>query len=101
MTTTGRCPVCGGELRVDTRKGVKFSKCLSCGAALLDAAAFNRLLPPETLPGPTVGEHDYPYHHPQDDHGHASARPQPPFAPTWSASPPKRRGDGRGLMFGR
>lgn len=101
MRTTDRCPACGGELRADTRGGVAFRRCLSCGSALLDAAALDRLLPPTSPRGPRRADYDYPVHRPQDDLGHAAGRPKPTFAPPWGAAATGRTDDGRGLIFGR
>lgn len=100
MTASGRCPACGGELRTAERQGVTFRQCLACGSAVLDRASINALLPPATPPGPAQSDYDYPVHYPQDDRGHAAARPQPPFAPPWASDTAADPG-GLGLMFGR
>lgn len=99
MTASGRCPACGGELRVATRHGATFRRCLACHTTVVDAALFDRLLPPETPPGPQYDGYPGPEPQPQQDHGHGAGRPRPPFAPPWSASGPDRP-DGSDLMFG-
>lgn len=100
--TPGRCPTCGGELYEATRNGVRFRRCLACGSALLDAAALEGLLPSPTPRGPQQSDYDYPVHYPQDDRGHAAARPKPAFSPDWSSSeaPASDDPDAARLMYG-
>lgn len=102
MTASGRCPVCGGELRSAVRRELVFRRCLSCATTLLDATDFDRLVPPDSPPGP-VADRDYIEPQPQRDHGHASGRPRPPFAPSWGsagAGMTEPDADGVRLMFG-
>ena len=56
--------------------------------------------PPPGLPPLPPREPGYAEHHPQQDSGHVSNRPQPPFAPGWQGRPTASDGDGHGLLRG-